>query len=183
MMYLKSLAAKGADIIALPSSAGAAQTLVYNNINEGGDTVTVFTVAEDKIQISGALKAALSGDAAKVDGVLATPAAYAIETAAIGVVDATNNGTLTSANLTTAGYAAVATSISNAFTFTDAGSDTANIEIFAVESDAAGTFGLYAWTQSSATDTTVDGSELTLLGVYTTDSAAATITTTELTIV
>ena len=62
----------------------------------------------------------------------------------------------------------MATALEVAFVFADANNDaTLNVEIFAVESDTAGTFGLYAWTQSSATDITVAGTELVLLGIVT----------------
>jgi len=169
----------GADSITLGAGIDKVVILALTN---GADTVVDFTIAEDIIEIGGALKTALRSDTAQVDGDVTantnTGATYAIETAAFGVVTAANNGTLSSADLTATGYSAVATSIEGAFVFGDAAADTANVEIFAVESDE-GTFGLYAWTQSSATDVTVAGTELTLLGVFTADT---TITSTELTI-
>ena len=163
----------GNDTITLAAADTAIDIVVFSAITDGVDTITNFegSTGGDIIQIAGALKTSLRSDTAGVNGDAAantnTGATYAIETAAIGVVAAAHNGTLTVAHLTTAGYAAVAVALEVAFVFGDAAGDTANVEIFAVESDTAGTFGVYAWLQSSATDITVDGTELTLLGIAT----------------
>jgi Ca2+-binding RTX toxin-like protein len=164
----------GSDVIALGDADAAADLVFLNAITDAGDTISQFEggTGGDVILIGGTLKTALDGDTVIVDGDLSdnanAGADYAIETDAIGVVAAAENGTLTLAHLTTAGYSAVATAIAVAFEFTDAGSDsTLNVEIFVVESDTVGTFGIYAWTQAAADDVTVGGSELVLLGIVT----------------
>ena len=98
---------------------------------------------------------------------------YAIEGVGNGVVDAGNNGTLSAANLSAGTLTDVATSINAAFQFGDANGEGAQTEIFFVESDTAGAYGMYSWTQGSATDTTVDAAELNLIGIVTSDDLIA----------
>ncbi|MCP1317646.1 hypothetical protein [Halomonas sp. 707B3] len=162
----------GNDTISLAETSVAVDKVVIDQTAaDNKSTVTGFKSTSDIIQISGALKTALASDTGKVAGDSTTPAAYAIETAAIGTVTDANNGTLTSADLTD--LAKVAASINGAFSFTDAAGEVAQTEVFAVESDTAGNFGIYAWTQSADADTTVDSGELVLLGTVTGDDFAA----------
>ena len=147
----------------------AVDTILLTAVS-GKNTVTGFVSASDTFEISGALKTALYSDTAEVVGDVTantnTGATYAIETAATGIVDIGNQGTLVAADLSD--LTKIATAITGAFVFGDGGVDAnANTEVFAVESDTAGTFGIYAWLQSSASDTTVGADELTILGIVT----------------
>lgn len=159
-------------ITATVTQAGGVETLALT-LNGG--------LLTDKINVIGATSASdaitvattNTGVTAEVVGNVGTPAAFAIETVANGIVDANNNGTLTVADLTATTLTAVATSISNAFSFTDAGDKTAVTNMFAVESDTAGKWAMYTWTQSAIGDTSVDAAELTLVGTVTSTALVA----------
>ena len=180
----------GTSTDALTNSSGSAMTFnlgasddsAVDTINllavSGTTTVTGFVSAEDTFEIvAGALLTATRSDTAEVVGDVSantnTGETYAIETAVTGIVTDAENGTLTVANLTATTLTEVAASITGAFVFGDANADTANVEVFAVESDTAGTFGIYAWTQSTNTDTTVGADELVTLGIVTGTNLAA----------
>ena len=167
--------AAGDKTIALGASDDSAIDTITLTAVTGKNTVTGFVSAQDTFDINGALKTALSGDTTEVAGDVSantnTGATYAIETAATGYVTEDENGTLIAADLTD--LTKIATAITGAFVFGDAGGDGANVEVFAVESDTTGTFGIYAWTQSAAGDTTVAAGELVILGIVTGTNLAA----------
>lgn len=156
--------AGGVETLALTLNGG----LLTDKINvigatSGSDKITVAAISTDTDEVVGDVTA--NGN---------TGTTYAIETAGNGIVAAENNGTLSVANLTAATLTEVAASINGAFDFTDAGGEAAQTEMFAVESDTAGTWAMYTWLQSAEGDTTVDAAELTLIGVVTSNDLIAT---------
>ena len=168
----------GADQITL--STGGNDKIIYSTASDGGvagaasgnDVVTNFTSAADAILISGTLKtayadggdgtlnlfAASDNDAAAKETVNLTAA----NTAEGLFVDETQNGTFVSGDL--ADLTKVATLFDSTFTLTSADGEDA---LLVLESDTAGTFGLYHFVDTATATNTVDAAELSILAIIT----------------
>ena len=168
----------GADQITL--STGGNDKIIYSTASDGGvagaatgnDVVTNFTSAADAILISGTLKtayadggdvtlnlfAASDNDAAAKETVDLTAA----NTAEGLFVDETQNGTFIAGDLTD--LTKVATLFDSAFTLTSADGEDA---LLILESDTAGTFGLYHFVDTATATNTVDAAELSILAIVT----------------
>ena len=168
----------GADQITL--STGGNDKIIYSTASDGGvagaasgnDVVTNFTSAADAILISGTLKtayadggdvtlnlfAASDNDAAAKETVDLTAA----NTAEGLFVDETQNGTFVASDLTD--LTKVATLFDSAFTLTSADGEDA---LLILESDTAGTFGLYHFVDTATATNTVDAAELSILAIVT----------------
>ncbi len=167
---------------------GGSDTYVYNSAAEGGDTITGFLSTDDVIafrddnatdlgaliddDVSGTINATtLADDGATSFDVENTEMVFALDT----ITDSGN--TQLTADIVVADLTDTTKMAANLEaligTITDGGAEaTAQTIAFAVESQTAGTYGVYAWTQSSATDTTIDAAELTVIGVVTADDLA-----------
>jgi len=168
----------GADQIAL--STGGNDKIIYSASTDGGvagaasgnDVITNFTSAADAIVISGALKTAYAdgGDATlnlfaasdNDDAAKETVDLTAANTAEGLFVDETQNGTFVSGDLTD--LTKVATAFDSAFTLTSADGEDA---LLILESDTAGTFGLYHFVDTATATNTVDAAELSILAIIT----------------
>ena len=168
----------GADQITL--STGGNDKIIYSTASDGGvagaasgnDVVTNFTSAADAVLISGSLKtayadggdgtlnlfAASDNDAAAKETVNLTAA----NTAEGLFVDETQNGTFVSGDLTD--LTKVATLFDSTFTLTSADGEDA---LLVLESDTAGTFGLYHFVDTATATNTVDAAELSILAIIT----------------
>jgi len=164
--------------------AGADDFLYTNTLDGGttGDVITGFVSTSDDIIIDGALETAvdLAAGAAGLVTVTQTTAGTAIaaqlETTEMLFLDTAMNqaetNSVTAAELTN--LTSVAALVDEAFTQADAGAVVARTIVVAIESaDTAGTFGLYTYVQSSATDVTFDAAEFSLLAVVTGDDIVA----------
>jgi hypothetical protein len=168
----------GADQITL--STGGNDKIIYSTSTDGGaagaasgnDVITNFTSAADAVLISSSLKtayadggdgtlnlfAASDNDAAAKETVNLTAA----NTAEGLFVDETQNGTFVSGDLTD--LTKVATLFDSTFTLTSADGEDA---LLVLESDTAGTFGLYHFVDTATATNTVDAAELSILAIIT----------------
>jgi len=169
----------GKDQIAL--STGGNDKIIYSTASDGGaagaasgnDEITNFTSAADAIVISGSLKTAYADDgdgtlnlfAASDDNDPAKEAAdlTAANTAEGLFVDETQNGTFVLGDLTD--LTKVAT-LFNA-TFQMSNSSVGQDALLVLESDTAGTFGLYHFVDTATNTNAVDAAELSILAIIT----------------
>jgi Ca2+-binding RTX toxin-like protein len=182
----------GADLITggagsdtIVGGAGA-DDIIYTAVTDGGatgDVVTGFVSASDDIIIDGALETAvdLAAGAATLVTIAQTVSGTAIaaqlETTELLFISSADNdaevNSVTSADLSNLNM--VAALVDEAFVQADAGAVAARTIIVAIESsNVTGTFGLYAYAQSAAGDTTFDAAEFTLLAVVSGDAILAT---------
>ena len=168
----------GADQITL--STGGNDKIIYSTASDGGvagatsgnDVITNFTSAADAVVISGSLKTAYAdgGDGTlnlfaasdNDDAAKETVDLTAANTAEGLFVDETQNGTFVSGDLTD--LTKVATLFDSAFTLTSADGEDA---LLILESDTAGTFGLYHFVDTATATNTVDAAELSILAIVT----------------
>ena len=168
----------GADQIAL--STGGNDKIIYSTASDGAvagatsgnDVVINFTSTEDSVLISGTLKTAYAdgGDGTlnffaasdNDDAAKQTVDLTAANTAEGLFVDDTENGAVTSGDLTD--LTKVATLFDAAFTLTSADGEDA---LLVLESDTAGTFGLYHFVDTATNTNTVDAAELCILAIVT----------------
>ena len=168
----------GADQITL--STGGNDKIIYSTALDGGvagaasgnDIVTNFTSAADAILISGTLKTAYAdgGDGTlnifaasdNDDAAKQTVDLTAANTAEGLFVDDTENGMFVSEDLID--LTKVAALFDAAFTLTSADGEDA---LLVLESDTAGTFGLYNFVDTSTNTNTVDAEELSILAIVT----------------
>jgi len=168
----------GADQIAI--STGGNDKIIYSASTDGGvagaasgnDVITNFTSAADAVVISGALKTAYAdgGDVTlnlfaasdNDDAAKETVDLTAANTAEGLFIDETQNGTFVSGDLTD--LTKVATAFDSAFTLTSADGEDA---LLILESDTAGTFGLYHFVDTATATNTVDAAELSILAIIT----------------
>jgi hypothetical protein len=169
----------GADQIAL--STGGNDKIIYSASTDGGvagaasgnDVVTNFTSAADAVVISGSLKTAYAdgGDATlnlfaasdNDDAAKETVDLTAANTAEGLFVDETQNGTFVSGDLTDLTKVAI---LFNA-TFQMSNSSVGQDALLVLESDTAGTFGLYHFVDTATNTNTVDAAELSILAIIT----------------
>ena len=169
----------GADQIAL--STGGNDKIIYSTASDGGvagaasgnDVITNFTSAADAVVISGSLKTAYAdgGDVTlnlfaasdNDDAAKETVDLTAANTAEGLFVDETQNGTFVSGDLTD--LTKVAT-LFNA-TFQMSNSSVGQDALLVLESDTAGTFGLYHFVDTATATNTVDAAELSILAIIT----------------
>ena len=168
----------GADQITL--STGGNDKIIYSTALDGGvagaasgnDIVTNFTSAADAILISGTLKTAYAdgGDGTlnifaasdNDDAAKQTVDLTAANTAEGLFVDDTENGMFVSEDLID--LTKVAALFDAAFTLTSADGEDA---LLVLESDTAGTFGLYHFVDTLTNTNTVDAEELSILAIVT----------------
>jgi hypothetical protein len=164
---VQTIIAKGANKIDLGATS-AATTLKYTNADQYGDTVTGYVKAQDKVVFADALTSKVATGALT----FGTTTLNSLTQDGAFIDKATNTGGSAVNAATLATKASVATLLAAKVTVTDGAAGAAETNIFVVEaSDTTGTFGVYSWTQSTNTDTTIDSAELTVVGVYTGDAA------------
>lgn len=162
---------------------GGADTFVFRAAADGADTITGFTSGDDVIGFANTNPSATAvelgdfiddSDGGAIGFISATDAnAAAAEAAGADpealFINTANNGTFTAANLSS--LATVAALFEANFTLV--GATATSDALLVLESDTAGTFGMYFW-DSSAADQTFDAAELTLIGIVTGDAVATT---------
>ena len=169
---------EGADQINL--STGGNDKIIYSTTSDGGaagvasgnDVIANFESTADAILISGALKIAYADSGNETLNLFAasdnddqakeTVNLAAANTAEGLFVDDTQNGTFVSGDLTD--LAKVATLFDATFTLTSANGEDA---LLVLESDTAGTFGLYHFVDTETNTNTVDAEELSILAIVT----------------
>lgn len=160
----------GADTITLGTGSFVLNYTDADDGGAGGDVVTGYNAATDSIRISGGLAAALKvqeiAASFNVAGSAGADIDFNMDTALVGTVaNSMSNVVATDLGDTTK----VANLLESNFSVTGvtAAEDAAS-RIFAIEAnDAIGKFGVYVWTQSTATDTSIDAGELKILGIFT----------------
>ena len=163
-------------------TATAGTTIGTNGAVTGFDLINDFVSTVDTFRVDGALEALVdigANAALTVTTVAAAGATdVALEAAEVIYISKTVNASqgagtkLASASL--ANTASVSTLIEAAVgTFSDAAGIAARTVLFMIESsDVTGKVGAYLYTQGSATDVSVGGAEIVLLGVITGDAFA-----------
>jgi hypothetical protein len=162
----------GGDIITLSSSAGT-DTITYDALGQGEDTISGFKSTVDTIDLDISAFSTGPADGTTVAGAVVNVAFTVGTTSAtqdiayvLGAVNAAAAAPINENQLTDEN--AVATLIADTFTLTDSDAATADKAIFVVEAaDVNGIFAIYEYLDSATSDTTVSGSELTLIAVVT----------------
>lgn len=164
----------GGDIITLSSSAGT-DTITYDALGQGEDTISGFKSTVDTLDFDISVFSTGPADGTKVAGAVVNVAFTVGNTSAtqdiayvLGAVNAAAAAPINENQLTDEN--AVATLIADTFTLTDSDANTADKAIFVVEAaDVNGIFAIYEYLDSANNNTTVSGSELTLIAVVTAD--------------